>query len=85
MTDDLYLPNFSILRKKIPITYKVFTIDRKEWPDEETLQIRINKLLSQFVDEHIDYFFEYDKIILYDDRRHSANVADIYNPKWCRT
>lgn len=20
-----------------------------------------------------------------DDRRHSVDVADIYNPKWCRT
>lgn len=49
--------------KKIPIRYKVFTIERKEWPDEETLQRRINKLLTQFVDEHIDFFYNLIKSI----------------------
>lgn len=70
--------------KKIPITYKVFIIDRKEWPDEETLQIRINKLLSQFVDEHIDYFFEYDKIILYYDNGQvqlAHELIDVFEKK----
>ena len=63
--------------KKIPIRYKVFTIERKDWPDEEALQRRINKLLSQFVDEYIDLFLEYDKIILYYDNGQTQLVHEL--------
>lgn len=53
--------------KKAPISYKVFSIERKECIDETSLQQRINKLLSIFVNEHLKYFCGFDKVVLYYD------------------
>jgi len=53
--------------KKLPVTYKSFLIERKEYPDETQLQRRINELLSRFIDEHLSYFIDFDQIILYYD------------------
>lgn len=53
--------------KKTPIEYKVFDIAKKECPDELSLKSRIGSLLSRFLDNNLDYFFSFDRIILYYD------------------
>ena len=53
--------------KKAPITYKVIDISRKEFPNEKMLKERINILLSRFLDDHLDYFLSFDRVVLYYD------------------
>ena len=53
--------------QKAPITYKVFAIDRKICDSGDALQKRINSVLTIFLEDHLEYFQAFDRIILYYD------------------
>ena len=53
--------------KKAPISYKTFVVEKKEFPDKTSLELRIKVLLERFIDTHIEYFLTFDKIVLYYD------------------
>lgn len=53
--------------KKAPISYKTFVIDRKECRDEKSLEDRIKVVLGRFLDDNIEYFLTFEKVILYYD------------------
>ena len=65
--------------KKAPITYKVFTIDRKEYPTEEALQKQINKLLTRFLETYMDYFSCFDRVVLYYDNGQAQLAHELYS------
>ena len=70
--------------KLAPITYKTFDISRKEYQDEKALKTRIEILLSRFLDENLDYFFSFDRIVLYYDNGQptlSRTLLDVFQKK----
>jgi len=70
--------------KKAPITYKVFDVARKEYPDEKALKDRINVLLSRFLEDNLDYFFSFDRVVLYYDNGQptlSKTLLDVFQKK----
>ena len=70
--------------KKAPISYKVFDITRKEYPDEKALKERINVLLSRFLEDNLDYFFSFDRVVLYYDNGQSTlskTLLDVFQKK----
>ena len=70
--------------KRIPITYKIFTIERKDYPDEEKLQKKINKVLLQFIDENLSYFTSFDCVIIYYDNGQAQlahELIDVFENK----
>ena len=70
--------------KKAPIEYKVFDIPRKECPDELSLKSRIHSLLSRFLDDNLDYFFSFDRVVLYYDNGQSTlskTILDVFQEK----
>lgn len=70
--------------KKAPITYKVFDISRKEYNNEKALKEKINTLLSWFLDENLDYFLSFDRVVLYYDNGQptlSKTLLDVFQKK----
>ncbi len=57
--------------KKAPITYKSFCISRKEYNDEELLRNRIETILVRFLDDNLEYFLSFDRVVLYYDNGQS--------------
>ncbi len=53
--------------KNAPIKFKTFVILRKEYPDNSSLKSRIALLLSQFIEDNLNYFLSFDHVILYYD------------------
>ena len=49
------------------ITYKTFAYSKREYSDLFKLQARMARDLSDFFQEHMDYFLSFDNVILYYD------------------
>ena len=49
------------------INSKSFFINKKEIKDKDTLQLRFTRELKQFVNNHLEYFLSFDKVIVYFD------------------
>lgn len=70
--------------KKAPISYKVITVSRKEYPDEKTLKERIDILLSRFLEDNLSYFLSFDRVVLYYDNGQpmlSKILLDVFQKK----
>lgn len=50
-----------------PITYEVVVANRKETPDKITLSGRLGREISNVIQKHKDFFYNFDKIIVYYD------------------
>lgn len=50
-----------------PVQYATVIVDRKEAPDKISLSGRLAKEIRNIIEEHSDYFFSFDKIIVYYD------------------
>lgn len=50
-----------------PITYETIVVNRKEAPDKISLSNRLKKEITSTIQKHTDYFFQFDKIIVYYD------------------
>jgi len=50
-----------------PIHYSTIIVNRKEAPDKITLSGRLAKEIRNVIEDHSDYFFSFDKIIIYYD------------------
>ena len=49
------------------IKYKTFLYEKKQFKDEYKLQAKIARDMSQFMKDNMEYFFSFDKVILYYD------------------
>ena len=49
------------------IKYKCFLYEKREYSDVYKLQARMARDMSQFMKDNIDFFFSFDKVILYYD------------------
>lgn len=52
---------------KCNISYKTFIYSKKEYDNQFELQAKIAKDMSNFVNEHLNYFLSFDQIVLYYD------------------
>lgn len=51
----------------LPITHTTIKINRKEAGDKFALTAQLSKKLKIFINEHLDYFSSFDKVIVYYD------------------
>lgn len=59
--------------RRMNIQYKSFYIEKKQFDDPMEAIGRLSKLLATFVREHLDLFFEYDKVkVYYDNGQHEV-------------
>lgn len=59
--------------RRMNIQYKSFYIEKKQFDDSMEAIGRLSKLLATFVREHLDLFFEYDKVkVYYDNGQHEV-------------
>ena len=49
------------------IQYKTIVVNKKELKHQFDLNARVSKQLSLFINDNMDFFFEFDKVVLYYD------------------
>ena len=59
------------------VTYKTFSYKKSEYPDRMKLKARFARDLSLFIDEHVEYFTSFDKVIAYYDNGQSIITETI--------
>ena len=59
------------------VTYKTFSYRKSEYPDRMKLKARFARDLSLFIDEHVEYFASFDKVIAYYDNGQSIITETI--------
>jgi hypothetical protein len=59
--------NLFYFLRTVDISYKTITIDKKHLIEDIDLIIRISKGLSLFLNSQIEYFMQYDRIVVYYD------------------
>ena len=70
--------------KNLPITYKSFVVERKEYTNEEDLKEKIQTDLKRFIDANYEYFCSFDTVKLYYDngQKQLASVMnDVFEDK----
>ena len=59
-----YLFNFA---RTSDIQYKTIVVNKKELKNQFDLNARVSKQLASFISDNMDFFFDFDKVVLYYD------------------